>query len=149
MYIGLGAVVMVVICLLLLLDFLEMPYDLENINSMVYMFPMLRGTGLLILYMWGTAWNVYGYIKCKVNFQLILNYGNHYSTYLQIMKRAGFFTLVFCLMLLSYLVGLHMERRLQIQLPEEYIPFIVWTVCLGYFFWPSQQAFNPKGRVYF
>jgi len=77
---------------------------------MTYIFPMFRGIGLLILYIWGTAWNVYGFLKFKVNFRAILKYGSHYSTPFEIMKKAGFFTLVFCLLLFGYLMGLQYNK---------------------------------------
>lgn len=113
------------------------------------MFPMFRGVGLLILYLWGMSWNVYGFIKYKINFKLILEYGSHYSNPYQIMKRAGFFTLIFCLMLFLYLVGLEASKNRPTSLPIEYTPFVVWTIYFTYIFFPSKLVFNPKGRTYF
>jgi hypothetical protein len=67
---------------------------------------MFRGVGLLILYTWCGAFNVYGFLKYKINFRTILEYGSHFSNPYELMKKAGFFTLIFCIMLCSYLVGL-------------------------------------------
>jgi hypothetical protein len=77
---------------------------------MVYIFPMFRGIGLLILYVWGMAWNVYGFLKFKINFRTVLEYGSHYSNPFEIMKKAGFFTLAFCLLLFAYLIGLQYKK---------------------------------------
>lgn len=106
LYMGLGLLILLSLVLLLILDFLKLDNDDSEIDSMTYIFPMFRGVGLLILYLWGMAWNAYGFIKYRINFKLILDYGSHYSNPYQIMKRAGFFTLIFCLMLFLYLVGL-------------------------------------------
>jgi EXS family len=43
-------------------------------------FPLFRGIGLLILYVWLLAWNVYGWIAYNVNYKLIFNFRFHYST---------------------------------------------------------------------
>jgi hypothetical protein len=67
---------------------------------------MFRGGLVFILYLWGLAWNVYGFTKFNINYKLIFKFDNHYSTYTQIMKRAGFFTLLFLVMFTLYLLGL-------------------------------------------
>ena len=72
---------------------------------------------MLILYLWGMAWNVYGFIKFKINFKLVLRYGAHYSSPFEIMRRAGFFTLVFCFMLFLYLIGYEAEKNLKKDYP--------------------------------
>jgi hypothetical protein len=66
---------------------------------------MFRGIGLFILYMWGCSWNVWGFTNYGVNYRLILKMGIHYSAYIQIMKRAGFFTMVLLIMVILYLTG--------------------------------------------
>jgi hypothetical protein len=79
LYLGLGIFIFIALGLVLVLDVLEFDSDDGHINSMTYIFPIFRGIGLLILYVWGTAWNVYGFLKFKVNFRMILEYGSHYS----------------------------------------------------------------------
>jgi hypothetical protein len=122
------------------------------VDSMNYIFPMFRGIGLLILYLWGVAWNVYGFTKYRINHRLILEYGSHYSTHFQIMKRAGFFTLVFSLMLLIYCIiestttKNDKERSVNLVI---YTPFVVWVLYFAYIFFPNRDVFNPKGRRYF
>jgi hypothetical protein len=112
---------------------------------------MFRGIGLLILYNWGTAWNVYAFLRFKISFRVILEYGSHYSNPFELMKKAGFFSLVFCLMLFIYLLGLQYNRSEAEyhHVPIEYAPFFVWCLYFGYIFFPSKQMFNPQGRSYF
>ena len=151
LYLGLALFLFIALGLVLILDFLEFDQDDGHVNSMTYIFPMFRGIGLLILYLWGTAWNVYGFLKFKINFRAILEYGAHYSNPFDIMKKAGFFTLIFCLMLFGYLIGLQYNRG-QVEhhhVPIEYAPFLVWCLYIGYIFFPSKQVLNPKGRTYF
>ena len=113
---------------------------------------MFRGIGLLILYLWGVAWNVYGFTKYRINHRLILEYGSHYSTHFQIMKRAGFFTLVFSSMLLLYCTIASITRNDKKMKHSEliiYTPFVVWVLYFSYIFFPNRDVFNPKGRRYF
>lgn len=74
LYVGLGLVILIMLILLLILNFLQLGKE-DSINSITYVFPMFRGVGLLILYLWGIGWNVYGFIKYKINFKLVLKYG--------------------------------------------------------------------------
>lgn len=141
--------ILVSLVILLILNFISFDYDENRIDSMNYIFPMFRGVGLLILYLWGMAWNVYGFTIYKINFRNILEYGSHYSTHFQIMKRAGFFTLVFALMMFLYLLGLEINQSSEVNLPIEYTPFMVWTIYLLYIFFPNREVFNPRGRKYF
>ena len=151
LYLGLAIFLFIALGLVLILNFLEFDLDDGHINSMTYIFPMFRGIGLLILYIWGTAWNIYSFLKYKVNFRAILEYGAHYSDPYDIMKRAGFFTLIFCIMLFAYLIGLQYNRGQaeHHHVPIEYSPFLVWFFYIGYIFFPSKQVLNPKGRRYF
>lgn len=118
---------------------------------MNYIFPMFRGVGLLIMYLWGMAWNVYGFNKFRINYRLILEYGEHYSTHFQIIKRAGFFTMVFSAMLLLYCIIESVSDPLKPTAGYlvEYAPFFVWVLYFSYIFFPNRDVFNPKGRRYF
>lgn len=87
------------------LDVIDLNFVDTNHQSLVYVFPIFRGIALFIMYLWGVAWNVYGFTKFNINYRLILRLGNHYSTYAQIMKRAGFFTVLLLLMFMLYLIG--------------------------------------------
>jgi hypothetical protein len=44
-------------------------------------FPIFRGSGLLISYMFLYGWNVYCWKLFKINYKLIFNFNNHYSDY--------------------------------------------------------------------
>lgn len=68
------------------------------------------------------------------------------------MKRAGFFTLVFSLMLLIYCIiestTIDNEAKSNVELVV-YTPFVVWVLYFAYIFFPNRDVFNPKGRRYF
>ncbi len=152
LYIGLGSITLGALFLLLIFDLVQLDFNEDKVDSMNYIFPMFRGIGLLILYLWGVAWNVYGFTKYRINHRLILEYGSHYSTHFQIMKRAGFFTLVFSMMLLLYCIiesmtmnNIEIKRVFLLQ----YTPFVVWVLYFAYIFFPNRDVFNPKGRRYF
>lgn len=72
LYIGLGSVTLMALIILLIFDLVELVYNEEKVDSMNYIFPMFRGIGLLILYLWGVSWNVYGFTKFRINHRLIL-----------------------------------------------------------------------------
>lgn len=72
LYIGLGSITLGALFLLLIFDLVELDFNEDKVNSMNYIFPMFRGIGLLILYLWGVAWNVYGFTKYRINHRLIL-----------------------------------------------------------------------------
>lgn len=150
LYIGLVLVILLSLVVLLVFNYIYVDDSNSQYDSMTYIFPMFRGVGLLILYLWGMAWNVYGFICYRINFRSILEFGSHYSSHFEIMKRAGFFTLVFCIMLLLYLLGLSLNYQLKdVRLPIEYTPFVVWLLYFTYIFFPNRHVFNPRGRTYF
>ena len=123
----------------------------ESIDDKKYIFPLFRGIGLFILYLWGQAWNVFGWNKYRISYRRILEYGSHYSTYPTIIKRAAFFTLVYFAMLLIYFIGATYNNTLDKgnRVPVEYAPFLVWVLYIGYIFFPNRDVFNPQGRKYF
>jgi len=130
------------------LNVIELDFKEKDPQSLTYIFPMFRGIALFILYLWGVAWNVYGFARFNINYRLILKLGNHYSTYGQIMKRAGFFTVFLLLMFMLYLTGKQYTDKFGGYLPVEYAPFMVYIVYFAYIFFPSDYVFNPKGRRY-
>lgn len=100
-----STVAIIAVCLLLVFRLVKIVEDDERIESMKYIFPMFRGVGLLIFYLWGVAWNVFVFNKYRISYRRILEYGHHYSTAVIIMKRAAFFTLLFFSMLMLYFIG--------------------------------------------
>lgn len=123
----------------------------DRVDSMKFVFPMFRGIGLFIFYLWGMAWNVLVFNKFRISYRRILEYGHHYSTAFIIMKRAAFFTLLFFSMLMLYFIGAsyNTSRGNSERFPVEYTPFVVWIVYMGYIFFPNREVFNPEGRKYF
>ena len=61
---------------------------------------------LLILYQWLLGWNVYGWNKYNVNYKLIFKFNYHYSSLVDIFRRASIFTFIFILSF-SYYVRMH------------------------------------------
>ena len=59
------------IILFFALGLVDLDYD-SKLDSIKHIFPMFRGVGLLILYLWGMAWNSYGFQRYRINFPLIL-----------------------------------------------------------------------------
>lgn len=113
----------------------------SRIDSMKYVFPMFRGIGLFIFYLWGMAWNVMVFNKFRISYRRILEYGHHYSTAFIIMKRAAFFTLLFFSMLMLYFIGASYNSSVDShgeRFPVEYTPFVVWIMYMGYIFFPNR-----------
>jgi hypothetical protein len=100
-----SVVAIVAVCLLIFFHLVQVVEEDNRIDSMKYVFPMFRGVGLLIFYLWGQACNVYVFNKFRISYRRILEYGHHYSTAFIIMKRASFFTLLFFAMLMIYFIG--------------------------------------------
>ena len=151
LFCGMSLVAFLIIFVLLLFGMVEIQDESDDsVDSLKFIFPMFRGVGLLILYLWGMAWNAYGFYKARVSYQRILEYGSHYSTYIAIIKRASFFTLVYFVMLLLYFIGAtaNSDRPRPERIPIEYTPFVVWTLFLGYNVFPNREVFNPEGRKY-
>lgn len=72
LYIGLGSITLLALLILLIFNLVQLDYDEQRVDSMNYIFPMFRGVGLLIMYLWGMAWNVYGFTAFRINHRLIL-----------------------------------------------------------------------------
>ena len=105
LFIGFVLLLVLLMTLSFVFNLVEPDYETNTPQSFVYIFPMFRGVGLFILYLWGLSWNIWGFLSYGVNYRLILKMGSHYSTYIQVMKRAGFFTSLLLLMVIIYLVG--------------------------------------------
>jgi EXS family len=56
----------------------DISVDQDDISRRI--FPLFRGVGLLILYVWLLAWNAYVWTEYNINYKLIFNFGYHYST---------------------------------------------------------------------
>jgi hypothetical protein len=91
------------------------------------------------------GWNVYGWNKYNINYRLVFKFNYHYSTEIQILKRAAWFSLFFITFLILYVVLLDNSQLIL----SCYAPLFVWIALFGYIFFPSKHQFNPKGRKYF
>jgi len=115
-------------------------------------FSMYRGIGLFICYIWLLAWNVYIYTVYHINYRLIFKFNQHYSQVSEIMKRAAFFTSVFFLTFMWYIINCEKTEKVSNWFewfPKEYCPLICWGCFLIYMCFPLKSCFNGEGRLYF
>ena len=49
-------------------------------------FPIYRGMGIMIAYIWLLGWNVYGWTNNNINYKLIFRFSYHYSTISEVLK---------------------------------------------------------------
>ena len=143
--------------LVLFLIILLMAYegDLDPDKEDAYfkeIFSMYRGIGLFIGYIWLLAWNVYIYTVYHINYKRIFKFNQHYSQVHEIMKRAAFFTSVFFLTFMWYIINCEKTERVAMYFewfPKEYCPLICWVCFLFYMCFPFRCWFNGEGRLYF
>jgi hypothetical protein len=112
-------------------------------------FPVFRGMGILIIYLWLLCWNVYVWTNYNINYKLIFKFSFHYSTLSEILRRSAVFTAVFLSMFLWYIASRMNIESWQAELniiPRNLLPLITWLIFLGYLFYPSQNYFNAEGR---
>jgi hypothetical protein len=65
-------VAILAVCLLLIFRLVNIVEDESRIDSMKYVFPMFRGIGLFIFYLWGMAFNVLVFNKFRISYRRIL-----------------------------------------------------------------------------
>jgi len=58
--------------------------DVDENRVFKEIFPIFRGSGLIILYLLLLAWNVYGWTKFNVNYKLVFRFNHHYSQFSQV-----------------------------------------------------------------
>lgn len=147
LFLGIALILIFLICLLAWYGDL----DVDDDALFKDVFPMFRGIGAFILYIWLLAWNVYGFTTANINYKLILGFNHHFSQISEILKRAAFFTMLFLLMFLWYIIlrqNLGKLADFLAFLPKEFTPLVVWFAFLGYLFFPSNKILNPMGRMY-
>lgn len=137
-------------CLMLMIIFFLswlLELNIEDLKA----FPLFEGIGLIIVYYWTLAINVYFWMKYNINYKLIFKFNFHFSEISEIFKRAAYFTMIFLVMLVWFLI-LHFQSRklgdLLIIFPKNICPLVVWFAFFGYCFFPSTQIFNFLGRIY-
>lgn len=68
-------------------------------------FPTWRGVAIFILYFWILGMDVYCFEKYKISHRLIFNFNDHhYSSSSSVFKIAGFFTSLFMVNFMVYLL---------------------------------------------
>ncbi len=60
--------------------------DVDEDEVFRKIFPIFRGIGLIILYFFLLAWNVYGWTKYNVNYKLVFRFNHHYSQFSQVIR---------------------------------------------------------------
>lgn len=147
LFLGIALFLIFMICLLAWYGDL----DVDDDELFRDVFPMFRGIGAFILYIWLLAWNVYGWTTANINYKLIFGFNYHFSQVSEILKRAAFFSMIFLLMFLWYIILRQKLGKLAdvlAFLPKEFTPLVVWLLFLGYLFFPSTKILNPLGRIY-
>lgn len=115
-------------------------------------FPMFRGAAFIIVYIWLLGWNVYGWTRYHVNYKRMFKFNYHCSAVKEILKRGTFFSSVFMITFIWYVILNENAEPLSDYLSfmnKAYVPAIIWVLILGYLFFPCPYVFNWEGRKYF
>ena len=102
-------------------------------------FAMYRGISLFIIYLWILAWNVYIWTKFRINYQRIFEFNDHFSKFSDIMKKAAFFTTIFLLSFIWYIINceeIEGFSKFFLWFPKEYCPLICWFFFIFYIVFP-------------
>jgi hypothetical protein len=75
LFFGFSALLIIAISLL----FWDEGLDVDGNELFPKIFPIFRGVGLMIIYVWLLAWNVYVWTSYHVNYKLIFRFNYHYS----------------------------------------------------------------------
>jgi len=147
LFFGFSALLIIAIALL----FWDEGLDIDGNELFPKIFPIFRGVGLMIIYVWLLAWNVYVWTSYHVNYKLVFRFNYHYSQLSEILKRAAGFSTVLLVLLLWYLLLEGQKGKLSQSLsfvPKEVIPLFAWIVFIGYLVFPHRKMFNGQGRLY-
>lgn len=111
-------------------------------------FPTWRGIAIFILYIWLLGFDVYCFEKYKISHRLIFKFNDHhYSTSSSVFKIAGFFTVIFMVLFLIYLLFVARIIKESPNFRSEYLVLFVWVLLGTYLFMPF-PIFNYEGRLY-
>jgi hypothetical protein len=120
--------------------------SVENDSEFARDFPVWRGIAIFIIYIWVLGFNIYCFETYKISHRLIFKFNDHlYSNYRYIFRLAGFFTTIFLVMFLLYLLSL--TSLIHTFLPLYYFPLLPYVLLGGYLFIPL-PIFNYRGRLY-
>ena len=124
--------------------------DFDDDAEFRSLFPMFRTYGILCLYLWTLGSNVWAWNEASINYKALFAFDNHYSTTIEIFQRSAFFTIIFFISLLIYILmrsKIEMFVWLNTYISVSDLPLICWLVILIYFFCPF-KIFNYEGRIY-
>jgi hypothetical protein len=102
--VGVGATILLLAILIFIINYQDL--SIENTSAAFARdFPTWRGVAIFILYIWILGFDVYMFEKYKISHRLIFQFNDHhYSTSSSIFKIAGFFTAIFMILFLIYLL---------------------------------------------
>lgn len=124
--------------------------DPDDNETFGYVFPIFRGAAFFIVYLWLLGLNVYGWSFYHVNYKKALDFKGHFSLLNEILMRAAFFTTVFLIVFLWYILlndRKHEDYSMIVAfIPKNHLPLIIWGVLLIYMLFPSKKVFNGRGR---
>ena len=126
--------------------------DMDKDSDFKSLFPMFRGFFIVCLYWWILGLNVYFWNKYNISYTVIFNFDNHFSTVIEICKRAAFFTFILLTSILIYIIqraNLPILTGIFRSIPSHMLPLICWGSFIFYIFFPFEGIFNYQGRVYF
>lgn len=106
--------------------------SIENLSSAFSRdFPTWRGVGIFILYIWILGFDVYCFERYKISHRLIFNFNDHhYSSSSSVFKIAGFFTSLFMVAFMVYL--LFVSKIISSNFQSEYIALGLWLALATY-----------------
>lgn len=102
---GVGASLIVLGILIFIIQYKNL--NVENNSVFARDFPVWRGIGIFILYIWVLAFDLYFFEKYKISHRLTFHFNDHhYSTSAEIFKLAGVYTTIFLAGFLIYLLAI-------------------------------------------
>lgn len=123
-------------------------YSINNDPELKVVYPIFRAPLLLSLYFWLLSWNTYGWNKYNINYKHVFKFNEHYSLVNQQLKRSAFFTQLWLLSYMWYILEKTMGLDLLPSGDNQYLPLCLWAVLLGYLLFPSFKMCNGRGRLY-
>ena len=125
-------------------------FDIDNDPDFKSIFPMFRGFFIVCLYWWILGLDVHFWNKAHISYKVIFKFDNHFSTSLEIYKRAAIFTFILLIAILFYLIkraNINFLFGILNPAPAHIFPLICWICFFIYMFCPF-KIFNYQGRKF-
>jgi len=125
-------------------------FDIDNDPDFKSIFPMFRGFFIVCLYWWILGLDVHFWNKAHISYKVIFKFDNHFSTSLEIYKRASIFTFILLIAILFYLIkraNINFLFGILNPAPAHIFPLICWICFFIYMFCPF-KIFNYQGRKF-